>query len=238
MNIIRTVKNRLKYLLNNEYNRIVWVKEQLEKLEKGTSILDAGCGSQQYKKFCTHLIYYAQDFGKYKTDESDSLFTNKKSSYKYGKLDYVGDIWEIQEVDNYFNTILCTEVFEHILYPHETLSEFYRLLKPGGKLILTFPSNCLRHMDPFYFSSGYSNRYMEYFLPKIGFEIKQIKPNGDYYKWLMVEMYRTARKNGFFVSFLLLPAFCYFYFKQRSPTIESVNTLCMGYHVLANKPIN
>ena len=76
---------------------------------------------------------------------------------------------------------------------------------------------------------------MEYFLPKIGFEIEYLQPNGDYYKWLMVEMYRTARKDGIVASFLLLPAFFYFYFKQRSPSIASINTLCMGYHLLAKK---
>lgn len=234
MNIIRILKNRFKCLLNNEYHRINWVREQLLKIEQGTSVLDAGCGSQQYKKYCTHLNYYAQDFGEYKTDEVDS-FAASKTPYQYGKLDYIGNLWEIDEKDNKFDTILCTEVFEHIPYPVESLKEFYRLLKPGGILILTFPSNCLRHMDPYFFSSGYSDRYMEYFLPKIGFEIEYIKINGDYYKWIMVEIYRTARRNGLLSSILLFPSFIYYYLKQRRPTTDSVKTLCFGYHVLAKK---
>ncbi|MCK4664760.1 MAG: class I SAM-dependent methyltransferase [Bacteroidales bacterium] len=231
---MKQIKSKIKFLLNNEHNRRNWIELQLKNIKEGSSILDAGCGKQQYKIFCDHLNYYAQDFGKYKKDEKDSFAAGKKN-YKYGKLDYIGNIWEIDEVDNKFDVILCSEVLEHIPFPYKTLKEFHRLLKPSGRLILTFPSNCLRHQDPYFFSSGYSDRYMEYFLPKIGFEIEQINPIGDYYKWLMVEMYRTAKKEGIVSSFLLLPAFVYFYFKQRSPSIASVNTLCMGYHVLAKK---
>ncbi len=61
--------------------------------------------------------------------------------------------------------------------------------------------------------SGYSDQYMEYILPKIGFEIEYIKPNGDYYKWLMVEMYRTARKDGIVASFLTSASFFLFLFQ-------------------------
>ena len=51
--------------------------------------------------------------------------------YVYGLLDYVGDIWNIDAPDGEFDCILCTEVFEHIPYPIETLNEFSRLLKNG-----------------------------------------------------------------------------------------------------------
>lgn len=39
--------------------------------------------------------------------------------------------------DASFSMILCTEVLEHCMNPHQVISEFYRVLKPGGKLILT-----------------------------------------------------------------------------------------------------
>jgi len=53
--------------------------------------------------------------------------------YQYGKLDYVGDIWNIDVADNTFDAVLCTEVFEHIPYPNDTVAELSRLIKPGGK---------------------------------------------------------------------------------------------------------
>lgn len=168
MNYFKKIKNKIKRLLNNEYFRIEWVKEQLSKIENGSLLLDAGCGEQQYKKYCKHLKYFAQDFGKYEVDAVDS-FTASKIPFKYGKLDYTGNIWEIKETNDKFDAILCTEVFEHIPLPIETLKEFNRLLKVGGKLIITFPSNSLRHQDPYWFYPGFSDRFIEYFLPKVGF---------------------------------------------------------------------
>ena len=148
-------------------------------------------------------------------------------------MDYVGDIWDINEKQNTFDAILCTEVFEHIPHPIKTLEEFSRLLKKNGKLILTAPSNCLRHMDPYFFYTGFSDRWYEKFLKENGLEIELINVVGDYYSWLMVEIARTASTNSVFSKIALLPAFLYFYNKKK--TQISVDTLCMGYHIVARK---
>ena len=128
--------------LDNEYQRDDFVIKQLQNLNKDSLILDAGCGSQRYRKYCSHLKYYAQDFGLYTTDLKKMIGSGRgKEVYKYGKLDYVGDIWDINEKESTFDAILCTEVLEHIPHPIKTIEEFNRLLKKGGQLILTAPSN-------------------------------------------------------------------------------------------------
>lgn len=232
--MLKKFKHRLRRLIDNEFNRIDWVKERLACISEGSKILDAGCGSQQYKKFCSHLDYSAQDYGGYSVDDADS-FAASKQKYEYGKLDYQGNIWDIAEKDETFDVILCTEVLEHIPYPQDTIKEFSRLLKPGGSLILTFPSNCLRHMDPFFYSSGYSDHFIKYFTNKYGLEIVNIDVVGSYHNWMMVEVFRTIKQGGVFSGVLLLPAFLFYYFKQKEPTQESINTLCAGYHVVASK---
>jgi SAM-dependent methyltransferase len=224
--------------LNNLNERTDWVKDQLSKIPKDSLILDAGCGDQQFKIFCNHLNYKGQDFGEYKIDQKRGIGNEtgglgSGEGYKYGKLDYVGDIWDINESDSKFDVILCTEVFEHIPYPIETLKEFSRLLKPGGVLLLTAPSNCLRHMDPYFFYSGFSDRWYEKFMSQNGFEIEEIITVGDYYSWLGVEMARTAMNHSIISKILLFPAFLYFFSKKK--TEISSNTLCMGYHVKAKK---
>ena len=211
-----------------------FVVEQLEKIGNNSKILDAGCGNQRYRRNCSHLNYLTQDFGEYKTDIAES-FTNGAGGkgYQYGKIDYLGDIWNINEKDCVFDAILCTEVFEHIPYPVETIKEFSRLLKHGGKIILTAPSNCLRHMDPYYYYSGFSNHWYREILNKHGFLIDEIHPIGDYYRWLSVEIGRAARHHSTVAKILLAPAF--FYFMLKKPTLKSVNTLCFGYYVTATK---
>ena len=133
--------------LNNLNERTEWVTRQLQNLPRGSLLLDAGCGSQQFRVFCDHLNYKGQDFGQYVVDEKKMIGAEERglgsgSEYQYGELDYVGDIWDINETDASFDAILCTEVFEHIPHPIETVKEFSRLIKPGGTLILTAPNAC------------------------------------------------------------------------------------------------
>ena len=46
----------------NEAVRVKWIEETLKKIPEGLTILDAGAGESQFKKFCSHLKYIAQDF--------------------------------------------------------------------------------------------------------------------------------------------------------------------------------
>lgn len=232
---IPAVKNVLRRL-NNQNARDVFVLDQLARLPAGIILLDAGCGSQRYREYCKHITYKAQDFGQYKTDQKTMLGSvglGGTDGYQYGKLDYVGNIWNIPEKDKTFDAVLCTEVFEHIPFPIETVKEFSRLLKDDGVCIITAPSNCLRHMDPFFYYSGFTDRWFESVLVESGMEIEKIEPVGDYYSWLAVEVARTISTHSIAAKIILFPAFLYYYFKV--PTQTSIDTLCMGYHVVARK---
>lgn len=220
--------------LNNLTERRAWVEKQLAGIPSGCSILDAGCGSQQYRDLCDHLEYSSQDFGGYQTDAKTSLGKQDTPDlYQYGQLDYVGNIWNIDAADNTFDAILCTEVLEHIPYPNDTVAELSRLIKPGGKLILTAPSNALRHMDPYFFYSGFSDRWFERILPENNLEIEEITPVGDYYSWLAAELLRSIKNGGLLTKLVLTPSLFYFLWQEKNKL--SIDTLCMGYHILAKK---
>lgn len=227
---------RLRANLNNQFQRDEFVIAELEKISPGKLLLDAGCGSQRYRQYCSHLSYRAQDFGQYTTDTKKMIGSDGLGGidgYVYGDLDYIGDIWAIEERNDTFDAILCTEVLEHIPYPIDTLREFNRLLKTGGQLILTAPSNCLRHMDPYFFYTGFTDRWYEKFLSDCGFRMESISAVGDYYSWLATEIARSAASHSIFAKLALGPAFLYFYSKKK--TSRSIDTLCMGYHVVATK---
>ncbi len=142
---------------------------------------------------------------------------------------------EIPEEDAFFDAILCTEVLEHIPYPEKAIAEFARLLRPGGVLVLTVPASCLRHFDPYYFYSGFSDRWINKVLNDRGFDVRVVEPVGDYFGWIAAELARTASRNSIFSKILIAPALAYFLLRKK--THASVSTLCMGYHVVANKRI-
>lgn len=53
---------------------------------------------------------------------------------------YVCDIHEPQGMPkNYFNAVICTQVFEHVAYPEKAARSLFELMAPGGILLLTAP---------------------------------------------------------------------------------------------------
>jgi SAM-dependent methyltransferase len=169
-------------------------------------LLDAGCGTQPYRKYCEALEYRAQDFGEY--DGQGDGAGLQSNSFKYGEIHYRSDIWSIPEKSAHFDAILCSEVIEHIPYPNEAIREFARLLKPGGTLILTAPFCSVPHMTPYYFYNGFSKDYYRYILKSSGFELESIKASGDPFMYLIQEQRRLfSLKLPIVLKFALWPGF-------------------------------
>ncbi len=219
--------------LNYQHVRDQFIIKMLAGIPAGSLILDAGAGSQPYRLACSHLEYRSQDFGEFKVDEKKSIFSNSTEDYPCALPDYVGNIWDIDEKPETFDAILCSEVFEHIPYPIETMKEFSRLLKKNGTLIITTPSNSIRHMDPFFFYNGFTDRWYEKFTAENKLNIELLLPVGDYYRHHLLGLIWAAKYHSFFAKLVLFPAMFYLYLKK--PTASSVNTLCLGYYLVARK---
>ena len=57
------------------------------------------------------------------------------------KLDYyVADIESLPFEDEEFDTVVLTETLEHLIHPRRGLEEAHRVLKNGGKLLITVPN--------------------------------------------------------------------------------------------------
>lgn len=88
-------------------------------------------------------------------------------------------------------------------------------------------------MDPYFYYSGFSDRWYEKILSERNFSVIEVTAVGDYYSWMSVEIVRTAKTQGLFAKIILFPAFLYYFNKKK--TKVSVDTLCGGYHVVATK---
>ena len=119
----------------------------IEKLlpAKAETILDAGCGTgrfinllmQNYHSPEKTIIYHGIDLSK------ESLKMAEKKLQRYDNVKYnlvKNSITSLPFESNYYDLIICSQVFEHILDKNDqlnTLKELKRCLKPRGVLILT-----------------------------------------------------------------------------------------------------
>ena len=53
--------------------------------------------------------------------------------------DIVGDAHYLPIKNNVFQTVLCLSLLEHVLTPNQVLKDISRILKKGGKLVVTVP---------------------------------------------------------------------------------------------------
>jgi ubiquinone/menaquinone biosynthesis C-methylase UbiE len=173
----------------NEQTRETWVAQKLAEVPRNWRILDAGAGEQQYRKFCSHLQYVSQDFAQYNPSEVKRGL--QMPQWDYGKLDIVCDITQIPEPDQSFDAVMCLEVLEHVPDPIAALREVSRLVRKGGRLIVSAPFCSMTHFAPYHFSTGFSRFFYEKHLPDNGLKILELTANGNYFEYVAQELRRV-----------------------------------------------
>lgn len=94
------------------------LSRQFKKLKPGR-VLDIGAKHSPYRALIPHLEYLRLDIA----PES--------------KPDILGSVEDIKWEDNYFDTVIATELLEHIAYPERAVQEIHRVLKPEGIVIIS-----------------------------------------------------------------------------------------------------
>ncbi len=130
------------------------------------SLLDIGCGNKPYREW-------------YGPRTENSLGCDMEQSDK-NLVDTLCPANQLLFEDEQFHTVLCTQVLEHVFETSGVLSEAFRVLKPGGKIILTVPFTWEIHEKPydFYRFTRYS---LQQAFSNAGFQHIDIKANGG--KW-------------------------------------------------------
>jgi SAM-dependent methyltransferase len=225
------------YANTNDANRQAWLKKALDEVPAGSRILDAGAGELRNRPLCAHLVYVSQDFGQYQgTGDGKGL---QSGGWDTSKVDLVCDITAVPEPDGAFDAILCTEVLEHLPEPTRALDEFARLLKPGGRLILTAPFASAVHMAPYHYCSGFSRYWYEHHLPARGFAVRDLTANGDWFSYCAQEMARLggmARSHGDWIwplAYLVGLLGVAYARLRRGRSAEDL--ACFGWHCVAVK---
>lgn len=137
----------------------------IPKYVKG-NFLDLGCG--QAPLYCLYKNYAQQitcvDWG--------------NSMHETSFLDFEQDLnLNLEMESNLYDSVILSDVLEHIRKPELLLNEIYRILNKEGVLIMNVPFFYWLHEDPFDYY-----RYTKYALKSMcedaGFEILELNPYG------------------------------------------------------------
>jgi len=147
---------------------------EAKKYTKGR-LLDVGCGQKPYEKFFSDFV----------TEYIGIDLPQSKSANKLPKkADIYHDINKGLPFGNeFFDTVLCTEVLEHVPEPSSLIKEINRVLKKGGHLILSTPQCWGLHEEPCDYYR-YTKYGLKYLVEKNGFELIFIEKRGGL--WVMV----------------------------------------------------
>lgn len=125
-------------------------------------LLDLGCGETQYK----------------------DVFL--KQVDRYIGIDVPSSFYEVSNIDVYasgealpfhsgsFDTVICTQVLEHVKEPSVIMGEISRVLKNGGHLILTAPFSEPKHDEPYDYYR-YTDHGLRYLSEKNGLAVISIR---------------------------------------------------------------
>ncbi|MFN8243099.1 MAG: class I SAM-dependent methyltransferase [Ferruginibacter sp.] len=150
------------FIRNGLYNKI---RENASFL-KGR-LLDFGCGSKPYKKYFTVDEYVGIDF------------ENEGHPHDFEQIDIIYDGKHIPAPDNSFDSVLTTEVFEHIFNLPHVLQELNRVLKPGGYMLVTCPFVWNEHEVPYDYAR-YTRFALEDMARQAGFTVEKTDKSGNF----------------------------------------------------------
>ena len=126
----------------SELRRTEFLVKKL-KLKSGDNILDVGCGSGWLSQQC--LKYDANVF-----PIDLGILGVKGARERYPKVGHfqVGDVYKLPFVDSVFDSLVLSEVLEHIENVSMALRESRRVIKDGGHVMISVPyrENIIEHL--------------------------------------------------------------------------------------------
>jgi SAM-dependent methyltransferase len=139
--------------------------ESAAKLARGR-LLDIGCGNKPYQGMFHNRVseYVGCDVVQSSDNRADVICPATELSFEAGE----------------FDTVLCTQVIEHVADHHALLAEAFRVLRRDGLLILSGPMYWPLHEEPYDFFR-FTEHGLRVLLTEAGFADIQIKSNGG--KW-------------------------------------------------------
>ncbi len=204
-------------------NQINVYQEFIKKYIKGI-LLDCGCGDVPY-------------YGIYRNNISDVYCVDwENSGTKQAHVDQFVNLNERLDLpDNYYDSVLLSDVLEHIAEPDLLINELNRLLKSEGHLLIMVPFLYRIHEEPHDYYR-YTEFALKYLLEKNGFKVIELKSYGggiDVIFDLINKIFFNTKKR----SRLLFKIYNYLINKSifQRKNIERMYSFPLGYCLAAQK---
>jgi len=150
----------------------------LSQLNQGL-VLDCGCGIGYLAK---KISVTHPDFKVIGLEPSAAMLALARNRKNLVYL--VGSATSLPFRSSCFSAIICKEALHHVDYPHKALAEFYRVLRPGGILMLSDPC---------------SDSFLLQALRRVSFRLCR-KFNPDHGSFGADQMQRMLEQKGFNVQ--------------------------------------
>lgn len=158
-----TLSHPLYYIRKGLFRKISLYAPQLT-----GRLLDFGCGEKPYQTLFTHVSQYI-----------GLDYQGEGHSHENEAVDVYYDGVTIPFEANHFDSVFSSEVFEHVFTLQQILPEITRVLKPGGKLLITCPFAWEEHEIPVDYAR-YTRFALKDMLEKNGFNIAVTDKNGHF----------------------------------------------------------
>lgn len=144
---------------------VAFLRDAVADLAPGARILDVGAGDSPYRELFDAFTYLSNDWG-------DTSYVPEVP------VDVVAPAHDLPLPDDDLDAVVCTQVLEHTPEPWLVIEEFARVIRPGGKLILTAPLTWYLHEVPhdYYRFTAYGLRHL---FERAGFVDIDIRPMND-----------------------------------------------------------
>jgi len=139
---------------------------------------------QQVKKYSHYIKGKVLDVGAGKFSRYRSLFACDKyikmDVEKSNNIDVLGSAENIPFDNETFDSIVCTQVFEHLKVPNKAAREIHRVLKKDGYCLITVPQINELHEEPNdYFR--YTNFGIAEIFQRNGFQLIKCDQRGGFF---------------------------------------------------------